>query len=112
MFTAALAGCASIPNRPPRPEPSSYGCMRAVVREKLPPDLPDKRAHCVASGLIARYCSVSEAHLAGAGKELRDLLGKGDAETSDLRANRAGIDCARQAENDHGLARCCSDRGY
>jgi hypothetical protein len=86
--------------------------MRAVVSEKLPADLPEKRAHCLASGLIARYCSVSEAHLAGAGKELRDLLGDGNAETGDLRANRAGIDCAREAEDDERLARCCSDRGY
>jgi hypothetical protein len=86
--------------------------MRAVVEQKLPTALPDKRAHCMASGLIARYCSLSEAHLAGAGKELRDLLGKGDAESSDLRANRTGIDCAREVEDDQALARCCSDRGY
>lgn len=86
--------------------------MRAVVEQKLPTALPEKRAHCLASGLIARYCSVSEAHLAGTGKELRDLLGAGDAESGDLRANRAGIDCARQSQDDHALTRCCSERGY
>jgi hypothetical protein len=86
--------------------------MRAVVEQKLPTMLPDKRAHCLASGLIARYCSVSEARLAGAGKELGDLLGKGDADSGDLQANRAGIDCARAAEDDQTLARCCSNRGY
>jgi hypothetical protein len=112
VLMLAIAGCAGIPNRPPRLEPSSYGCMRAVIREKLPADLPEKRAHCVGTGLIARYCSVSEAHLAGTGKELKDLLGRGDAEASDLRANRAGIACARAAENDQGLARCCTERGY
>jgi hypothetical protein len=112
MLMAALTGCAGVPNRPPRLESSSYGCMRAVVRDKLPANLPDKRAHCLASGLIARYCSVSEARLAGAGKEFRDLLGAGDAESSDLRANRAGIECARQVEDDQGVARCCSERGY
>ncbi|MGH8186767.1 MAG: hypothetical protein ACREUC_09405 [Steroidobacteraceae bacterium] len=82
------------------------------MEQKLPTALPEKRAHCLASGLIARYCSVGEAHLAGAGKELRDLLGAGDAESSDLRANRAGIDCARHAQDDQELARCCSERGY
>jgi hypothetical protein len=86
--------------------------MRAVVEQKLPAAVPEKRAHCLASGLIARYCSVSEAHLAGAGKELRDLLGEGDAESSDLRANRAGIDCARRSQDDQELVRCCADGGY
>jgi hypothetical protein len=86
--------------------------MRAVVHEKLPPDLPERRAHCLAGGLIARYCSIGEAYLAGAGKELRDLLGAGDAQWSDWRADRAGIECARLVENDAGLAHCCSTRGY
>lgn len=86
--------------------------MQAVVQDKLPSGLPDPRAHCLASGLIARYCSGSEAYLAGAGKELRDLLGDGDAEWADWRADRAGIDCARSASNDDALATCCADRGY
>lgn len=50
--------------------------------------------------------------MAGAGKELRDLLGAGDAEWSDWRADRAGIDCARRANDDNALAKCCEDRGY
>lgn len=86
--------------------------MRTVVNEKLPADLPDARAHCLATGLIARYCSVSEAYLAGAGKELHDLMGGGDAEWSDWRADRAGIDCARSATDDAAVASCCSSRGY
>jgi hypothetical protein len=112
LLILAMTGCASVPNRPPRLASSSYGCMSAVVRDKLPAGLPEQRAHCLASGLIARYCSVSEAHLAGVGKEFRDLLGAGDAESSDLRANRAGIECARRAEDDHGVARCCSERSF
>ena len=86
--------------------------MDAVVTSKLPAELPDSRAHCVASGLIARYCSRSEAYMAGIGKELRDLLGPGDAEWRDWRADRAGIACAREAKDDAEIANCCSARGY
>src|SRR5688572_14307652 len=109
---ANLTACAGIANRPPRAARSSYECMQAVLKEKLPPDLPDKRAHCLAGGLIARYCSVTEAYLAGAGKEVRDLLSQGDVEWQDWRADRAGISCARQAQDDAALAACCADRGY
>lgn len=109
LSIGTAAGCASTTARPAT---SSYGCMQSVTREKLPANLPDARAHCLAAGLIARYCSTSEAYLAGMGKELRDLLGAGDAEWKDWRADRAGIDCARQAEDDVELERCCSSRGH
>lgn len=106
---AILSGCASTA---PRPAKSSYGCMGAVVKNKLPVGLPDSRAHCMASGLIARYCSRSEAYMAGIGKELRDLLGPGDAEWRDWRADRAGVACEREAKEDSEIASCCSARGY
>jgi hypothetical protein len=109
---ANLSACASIANRPPRPAHSSYGCMEAVLQEKLPQNLPDKRAHCLAGGLIARYCSITEAYLAGAGKEVRDLLSQGDAEWRDWQADRTGIACARETQDDAGVATCCSARGY
>jgi hypothetical protein len=102
-----LAGCVTVPNRPARPAKSSYGCMQAVVQDKVPTGLPDKRTHCLAAGLIARYCSGTEAYMAGAGKELRDLLGAGDPEWSDWRADRVGIECARHASDDAALATCC-----
>ena len=86
--------------------------MQTVVREKLPADLSDVRKHCIAAGLIARYCSVSEAYLAGSAKELRDLLGTGDAAWSDWQADRAGIGCAKQSQNDTDISVCCSERGY
>jgi hypothetical protein len=86
--------------------------MEAVLREKLPTTFPDKRAHCLAGGLISRYCSITEAYLAGAGKEVRDLLGHGDAEWQDWRADRVGIECARQSADDSALAECCSAHGY
>jgi hypothetical protein len=106
---AILGGCASTA---PRPAKSTYGCMEAVVTNKLPVGLPDSRAHCMASGLIARYCSRSEAYMAGIGKELRDLLGTGDAEWRDWRADRVGIACARDAKEDIEIASCCSARGF
>ena len=86
--------------------------MQAVLKEKLQADLPDKRAHCLAGGLISRYCSITEAYLAAAGKEVRDLLSQGDAEWQDWRADRAGIGCARQAPDDAAVAACCAERGY
>jgi hypothetical protein len=112
MAVANLTACASIANRPQRPQRSSYGCMQAVVCDQVPANLPDKRAHCLAGGLISRYCSVTEAYLAGAGKEIRDLLGHGDAEWADWRADRVGIECARESGDDAALAQCCSARGY
>jgi hypothetical protein len=112
VLIATLGGCASVPEAPPRLARSTYACMRAVLQEKLPKDLPDTRAHCLAGGLIARYCSVTEAYFAGAGKEFQDLVGSGDAEWKDWSADRAGIDCARSAKNDADLASCCALRGY
>jgi hypothetical protein len=86
--------------------------MQAVLHDKLQSELPDKRAHCLAGGLISRYCSITEAYLAGAGKEVRDLLGGGDAEWADWRADRVGIECARESADDALLAACCSAHGY
>lgn len=106
---ACLTGCASTA---PRPATSSYGCMQKVIEEKLPTGLPDERAHCMAGALIARYCSRGEAYLAGAGKELRDLFGPGDADWRDWRADRAGIACAKDTTDDADIANCCSARGY
>src|SRR5262245_1046481 len=112
VTVANLTACATIANRPSRLAHSSYGCMEAVLKEKLPSDLPDKRAHCLAGGLISRYCSITEAYLAGAGKEVRDLFGHGDAEWRDWQADRAGIACARASADDASLVACCSARGY
>ena len=108
-FTCAIAafmllcGCAHVA---PRPAVSSLGCMRAV-RASLPANLGDKRAHCLASGLIARHCSAAEGYLAGAGKELADVVGPGDAEWSDWAADRRGVACARMAADDAAVDACC-----
>ena len=113
LVMANLTACANIANRPPRLAQSSYGCMQAVLQEKLPANLPDKRAHCIAGGLISRYCSITEAYLAGAGKEVRDLLSRGDsAQWKDWQADRVGIECAREGQDDAAVAACCAQRGY
>jgi hypothetical protein len=107
LLLPILAACGTIPQRPARLEPSSLGCMSAVLEEKLPAELTDDRAHCVAAGLIARYCGVFDAHLAGVGKEMRDLFGRGDAAWRDWRADRKGIRCAQRAQDDAALTACC-----
>jgi hypothetical protein len=112
LIAWAVSDCATVPDAPPRLAGSSYGCMTAVVQDKVPARVPDKRAHCLAAGLIARYCSRSEAYLAGAGKEFRDLFTGGDAEWADWRADRAGIRCATQSSDDRALAACCIKQGY
>jgi hypothetical protein len=98
-----LSACTTAPTRPAS---SSYGCMQAV-RAQVPDDLDDKQQHCLASALIARQCSVTEAYLAGMGKELRDLFGAGDADWADWQADRIGIACAKQGEDAATLVACC-----
>lgn len=107
LLLSFLCACAPLPHREPRAAHSSYGCMRAAVRDRLPTGLPDDRMHCIAAGLIARHCSLTEATLASLGKELRDLLGPGDAQWSDLVADREGMQCARQSASDAALLACC-----
>lgn len=85
--------------------------MNAVLREHLPANpnetINDAQLHCAAAGLIARYCSVTEATLASYGKELKDLFGAGDAQWRDLESDRRGIRCARSNGSNESLLRCC-----
>lgn len=81
--------------------------MREAIRDRVPAGLDDATRHCLASGLIALYCSPAEATLAGWGKELAGLLGEGDAEAADLRADRRGRDCARATGDAGDLLGCC-----
>jgi hypothetical protein len=107
LLLSFLCACAPLPHREPRAAHSSYGCMQAALQERVPAGLPDDRTHCIAAGLIARHCSLTEATLASLGKELRDLLGPGDAQWSDLAADREGMQCARQSAGDDALLACC-----
>ena len=81
--------------------------MRAAIADRLPAGLRDDELDCIAAAMIARYCSVTEATLASVGKELKDLLGSGDAEWRDLQSDRRGIDCARAASTDQTVVDCC-----
>ncbi len=82
--------------------------MRAAVATKVPAQFGDLLKHCLAAGMIARYCSPAEAKLASWGKEMDDALGRGDADRRDLEADYAGIACARETGDDAGLLRCCT----
>jgi hypothetical protein len=86
---------------------STSSCVHAAIKN-LPPHLPDKQAHCRASALIASHCSIPEAYLAGVTKEWLDLFSLGDAEWGDLRADWAGIHCARTGHTDEEAAQCCA----
>ena len=101
-----LASCASAPDRSAR---SSVGCAEATLDQYLPSGLSDKRAHCIAGGLIARFCSPTEARLAGLGKEMRDAFGSGDADWSDWQATRAGVRCAPSAAKVASIVACCEN---
>ncbi len=81
--------------------------MQRARDEKLPVGLDDEMKHCVAAGLIARYCSRTEAWLASVGKEIEDVFGRGDAQWADLQADRSGVTCARAASSDQDLRQCC-----
>ena len=84
--------------------------MQAAIAGHQLERRPDHEAHCMAAGLIALRCSVTEARLASYGKELRDVLGRGDAEWRDLRADRRGITCARSATDTDRLIACCEQK--
>ncbi len=111
----ALSACGTVPNKPSRAAYSTLGCMRAAVATSSSIRAEnDEQAHCLAAGMIARYCSIAEAYLAGMGKEISDLFTRGDAQWSDWRADREGIACARVAQDDADLALCCmrAERPY
>lgn len=103
-IAAWLAGCVSVPDRPAT---STAGCARAVLDRQVLSGLHDKQAHCVAGGLIARFCSPTEARIAGLAKELRDVFGAGDADWSDWRATRAGVRCSATHADVASIVACC-----
>ena len=81
--------------------------MRSVLAAHAPLPAADRQAHCLAAGLIASHCSITEAWLASLGKEVMDLLGPGDAEWGDLAADGRGIACARRVQSNAALEACC-----
>ena len=110
LFLLVLALCACVPlaGRESRAAKSSLSCMQHVRDEKIPPGLDDDMKHCMAAGLIARYCSRSEAWMASYGKELKDFFGPGDAQWRDLQRDKRGMKCAREAKSDEDVQQCCA----
>ena len=108
MLPLLLAACAPLSRHEPRLAPTSLACMRAVVKQYVPAQADDILKHCLAAGFIARRCSVSEAKLASWGKELADAFDGGDPSTADLRADRAGIECAQHSKDAAELDQCCA----
>jgi hypothetical protein len=108
--TLLLIACMPLDRSMPRPARGSLDCMRSIVREQVPVAAGDKLKHCLATGLIARHCSVSEARIAAWGKEITDVFDGGDPSAADIRADRAGLSCARDSADDAGLRACCAAR--
>lgn len=61
----------------------------------------DKAKHCSVSCILNLDCSKTEVYLFGLGKELADLLGAGEPDVDDIKANRIGINASEvQIAND------------
>ena len=57
--------------------------------------------------LVGKAAGEEKAQLLARGKELADLVGPGDAEWADWRADRLGLECARTAPDDAAVDACC-----
>lgn len=55
------------------------------------PDTTDKWKHCSLSCLLARRCGAEDSFLLGIIKELADVVGPGNAEWADLKADLNGV---------------------
>ena len=107
-----LTGCTSLQ---PRPASSTLGCLESTrdqVVHSHDANTRDKRLHCLVSAQIALQCSLTEAYLAGMGKEVLDLFGHGDAEWADWQADRVGIHCGRSHDQATDIEACCAAAGY
>jgi hypothetical protein len=100
------AACASPPRAP------AWTCMQRTMDSLELSGVSDDRKHCLASGAIAIRCGSVSAFLAGWGKEAADVFGPGDPSWHDLKADRAGRDCARAAPDETALPECCAKSGY
>lgn len=69
----------------------------------------DKNRHCTVSCMLSLRCSYSEVMLVGIMKEFKDVFGPGNAERSDLIADKFGIDLVRhkRASNDNECLEQC-----
>lgn len=106
IFALAPVACAS----PPRAPASS--CMQQTVDALDLSGLSNDRKHCLASGSIALRCGTLPAWAAGYGKEMADLMGPGNFQRRDLRANSAGRACADRSADERALPACCANAGF
>lgn len=60
--------------------------------------LTDKVKHCTLSCHLALSCSATESLAVGVAKEALDLVGVGESDLRDIRADLAGIDFAQSGE--------------
>ncbi len=82
------------------------------IFKKMYEPLPqkDKFKHCAVSCGLTLMCGPAEATAVGVLKELFDLVGPGNADWADLKANRTGIRLALKSETQttHDCDRQCS----
>ena len=67
---------------------------RSFYQELKPLPVSDKTKHCALSCYLALRCGALESFNVGLVKEILDLLGAGNPEVADLRANQQGITMA------------------
>lgn len=83
--------------------------VKPLVAKVNAPNARDKFKHCSVSCMLTLRCGTLDAYSAGLLKELLDMMGMGNPETADIRANKAGISFAknREATNDEECMELC-----
>lgn len=71
----------------------------------------DKFKHCAVSCYLALRCSAAEVKTVGVLKEFRDLLGYGNPEMADIKADFFGVNLAEKkvARHDEDCSRICDE---
>ncbi|TDP55201.1 hypothetical protein C8D79_0246 [Bacteriovorax stolpii] len=72
--------------------------VKPLVAKVNAPNARDKFKHCSVSCMLTLRCGTLDAYSAGLLKELLDMMGMGNPETADIRANVAGITFAKKKE--------------
>ena len=72
----------------------------------------DKFKHCAVSCYLTLRCKAGQVRAVGVLKEFRDVLGYGNAEIADIKANFYGVKLAKKkiALHDEDCSRICDER--
>jgi hypothetical protein len=72
----------------------------------------DKFKHCAVSCYLTLRCSAMQVRTVGVLKEIRDLLGEGNPEVADIKADFYGVKLAKKkiARHDDDCSRICDER--